>query len=246
MFGGVLGGVSDVATGFSDKAYGLEHDKAFQAAIAEAEAHFHRCAECANYFCDRYWNAEAGLCLDDAPSAEVEIESAYAQGKVYAVGEMAALHGIHEGKHMDVNACSQLVCPACGTEAKGAKSCPECGQKLATKTFCTECGAVVPEGAKFCPECGYSQGTDGGRVIDSRFIAFAGLALMLVLTPGANLMLVTRSTLGGGPRAGIATALGEGAAGRSKPSRARRPTCATRSPLHGDRAASCSTASCAT
>lgn len=47
-------------------------------------------------------------------------------------------------------------------------------------------------------------------MIDSRFIAFAGLAFMLVLTPGANLMLVVRSTLGSGPHAGIATALGVG------------------------------------
>lgn len=45
-------------------------------------------------------------------------------------------------------------------------------------------------------------------MIDSRLIAFAGLALLLVLTPGANIMLVIRSTLGGGPRAGIAAALG--------------------------------------
>jgi len=45
-------------------------------------------------------------------------------------------------------------------------------------------------------------------VIDGRLIAFAGLALVLVLTPGANIMLVIRSSLGGGPRAGIAAALG--------------------------------------
>lgn len=45
-------------------------------------------------------------------------------------------------------------------------------------------------------------------MIDSRLIAFAGLALVLVLTPGANIMLVIRSSLGGGPRAGIAAALG--------------------------------------
>lgn len=154
IFGGVLGGVSDVADGVSDKAYGVEHDKAFQAAIAQAEAHFHRCAKCTNYFCDTCWNEQAGLCLDCAPSAEVEIESAFAQGKVQAAGEKAALAGIHEGKHMDVKERAQLVCPSCGAETKGAKFCPECGQKLAQKAFCTECGAAVPESAKFCPECG--------------------------------------------------------------------------------------------
>lgn len=45
-------------------------------------------------------------------------------------------------------------------------------------------------------------------MIDSRLIAFAGLALVLVLTPGANIMLVIRSTLARGPRAGVVSALG--------------------------------------
>lgn len=45
-------------------------------------------------------------------------------------------------------------------------------------------------------------------MIDSRLIAFAGLALVLVLTPGANIMLVMRSVLSRGPRAGVAAALG--------------------------------------
>ncbi|MRS13221.1 MAG: zinc ribbon domain-containing protein [Actinobacteria bacterium] len=154
MFGGILGNVSDVADSVSDKAFGTEQDKAFQAAVAAAEAHFHRCPKCTDYFCDKCWNVEAGLCLTDAPSAEVEIESAFAQGKVQAAGEKAALQGIHEGKHTDVKERSQLVCPSCGAETRGAKFCPECGQKLAQKAFCAQCGAAMPAEAKFCPECG--------------------------------------------------------------------------------------------
>ena len=154
VFGGLLGGVSDVADGVSDNAYGTAHDKAFEAAVAAAEAHFHRCAKCSDYFCDRCWNAEAGLCVNDAPIAEVEVESAFAAGRAQAAGEKAALHGIHEGKHMDVRQRAQLVCPSCGAETKGAKFCPECGEKLAVKVFCTQCGADIPEAAKFCPECG--------------------------------------------------------------------------------------------
>lgn len=45
-------------------------------------------------------------------------------------------------------------------------------------------------------------------MFDSQLIAFAGLAFVLVLTPGANIMLVIRSALTRGPRAGIAAALG--------------------------------------
>lgn len=154
IFGGILGGVSDVADGVSDHAYGLARDKEFQAAIEAAKVHFHRCPKCTDYFCDSCWNDEAGLCYGCAPSAEVEIEAGFASGRAQAAGEKAALHGVHEGKHMDVKERTQLVCPSCGAETKGAKFCPECGQKLATKAFCTECGGVVPEGAKFCPECG--------------------------------------------------------------------------------------------
>ena len=85
-----------------------------------------------DYVCDQCWNTEAGLCRECAPSAEVEAEAAFAAGKVQAVGEKAALEGIHEGKHMDVKTRRQLVCPACGAETQGAKFCPECGAKLAT------------------------------------------------------------------------------------------------------------------
>jgi membrane protease subunit (stomatin/prohibitin family) len=157
VFGGILGTVSDVAEGVSDKAYGEAHDKAFQDAVAAATVHFHRCPKCLQYVCDACWNTEAGLCYDDAPSAEVEIEAAFAQGRVQAAGEKAALHGIHEGKHMDVKERSQLVCPTCGAETRGAKFCPECGAKLAQKRFCTECGGAMPTEAKFCPECGAKQ-----------------------------------------------------------------------------------------
>lgn len=45
-------------------------------------------------------------------------------------------------------------------------------------------------------------------MVDGTLIAFAGLALVLVLTPGANIMLVIRSVLSEGPRAGVATAAG--------------------------------------
>lgn len=154
VFGGLLGNVSDVADGISDKAYGEAHDKAFQEAIAAAKDHFHRCPKCTDYFCDSCWNADAGLCLNDAPSAAVEIESAFAAGKAQAAGEKAALHGTHEGKHLDVKERAQLVCPKCGAETKGAKFCPECGEKLAQRAYCPECGAAISGEPKFCPECG--------------------------------------------------------------------------------------------
>lgn len=157
LFGGFLGGAADTVQGMSEASYGVAHDKEFQKAIDEMAEHFHRCPRCANYFCDKCWNEEAGLCLGCAPSAEVEIEAAYASGKVYAVGEKAANAGIYDGKQMDVKTRQQLVCPSCGAANNGAKFCPECGEALSKKAFCTECGVELKPGAKFCGECGASQ-----------------------------------------------------------------------------------------
>jgi predicted amidophosphoribosyltransferase len=96
--------------------------------------------------------------MNCAPSAEVEIEAARAQGAVYAAGEKAALEGIQRGKQMDVKRDRQLVCPQCQAETKGAKFCPECGAKLAVSTNCSSCGTEMAPGTKFCPECGTKSG----------------------------------------------------------------------------------------
>jgi Double zinc ribbon len=165
FLGNVLGGAGDAVSdvgdaigGVGEARWGTEHDTAFAAAIEQAKAHFHRCPSCVTYVCDRCWNAEAGLCLECAPNAAVAAEAAFAAGKVQAVGEKAALEGIHEGKHTDVKQRKQLVCPDCGTETGGAKFCPNCGKQMAARKFCTECGAALPSpGAKFCGECGAVQ-----------------------------------------------------------------------------------------
>ncbi len=154
MFGGILGSVGDAVEGLAESGYGKARDKAFREAVEEARHHFHRCAKCFQYVCDACWNEEKGLCYNCAPSAEVEIEAARAQGEVYAAGEKAALEGIRAGKKMDVKRKRQLVCPECGAETHGAKFCPECGAKMAVPSKCPACSAEVAPGAKFCPECG--------------------------------------------------------------------------------------------
>ncbi len=158
MFGGFLGDAANAAQGMSEAGYGVKHDKEFQNAIEELSVHFHRCPRCSNFFCDECWNSEAGLCINCAPSAEVEIEAAYAAGKVYGVGEKAANAGIYDGKQMDVKTRHQLSCPKCGAKNEGTKFCGECGEPLGKKAFCTGCGAKLAPGTKFCGECGARQG----------------------------------------------------------------------------------------
>jgi hypothetical protein len=154
MFGGVLGGASNALEGLAQAGWGKAHDEAFKEAIEQAKKHFHRCAKCFQFVCDTCWNKENGLCLNCAPDAEVEIESARARGEADGAGEKAALEGVRRGKQKDVKRERQLVCPQCGAETKGAKFCPECGQALAVKGRCPGCSAEVSSTAKFCPECG--------------------------------------------------------------------------------------------
>jgi hypothetical protein len=155
FLGGIMGGVGDAVEGLAEAGWGSARDDAFKKAIEQAKDHFHRCAKCYQYVCDSCWNSAKGLCLNCAPSAEVEIEAARAQGEVYAAGEKAALEGIQRGKKMDVKRDRQLVCPKCNTETRGAKFCPNCGEKLGTKSACPECSTEVEPGTKFCPECGH-------------------------------------------------------------------------------------------
>jgi hypothetical protein len=110
--------------------YGKAHDEAFRLAVESAKKNFQRCGRCSKYFCKRCWNVPKGLCLECAPSAEVEVEAARAEGEVAAAREGAMAEGIARGKKIDVKRDRQLVCPQCGAETKGAKFCPECGRKL--------------------------------------------------------------------------------------------------------------------
>lgn len=160
MFGGSLvNEASNVAQGLTQAGYGKAHDEAFVAAIEQAKNHFHRCARCMGYACDRCWNGDKGLCRKCAPDAQVEIDSARAEGEVDMARKRAAVEGEQRGEKVDVKSDHQLVCPKCGAETHGAKFCPECGEKLAVMSKCSRCSAEISPGTKFCPECGNKIGS---------------------------------------------------------------------------------------
>ncbi len=156
LVGGSAGSISNTVGGLAESGYGEAHDEAFREAIEQAKQHFHRCAKCSNYVCDRCWNSARGLCLACAPSVEAEIESSKIAGEVQAASENAFEEGRKRGGRIDVKRDRQLSCPDCGAESKGAKYCPECGAKLAKKKFCPDCGAENVPDTKFCSECGKS------------------------------------------------------------------------------------------
>lgn len=154
FFGGLLGGAGQMVDGVAKAGWGEARDEEFSKALDQAKHHFHRCAKCQNYVCAACWNTHNGLCLECAPSAEVEIESARAQGMMEKAGERAREAGQKQAEKLDVLQERQLVCPQCKTETKGAKFCPECGfNVMSTRLTCPSCGADA-KGAKFCPECG--------------------------------------------------------------------------------------------
>jgi hypothetical protein len=159
LLGGVLGSAGEALEGLAESRWGKARDEAFRAAVQAAQHHFHRCARCFQYVCDTCWNGGKGLCLNCAPSAEVEIEAARTGGEVTAAAEEARLEGERRGKQMDVKRGRQLACPQCGAETKGAKFCPECGAKLAVIVRCPACSGEVAPGAKFCAECGQKMGS---------------------------------------------------------------------------------------
>lgn len=70
FFGGVLGGAGSAVEGLAQAGWGEARDTAFKDAVEQAKRHFHRCAKCSGYFCDRCWNAGKGLCLNCAPDVE--------------------------------------------------------------------------------------------------------------------------------------------------------------------------------
>ncbi len=152
--GGIFGGAGQVVDGLAQAGWGEAHDAEFAKALEQAKQHFHRCAKCQSYVCDACWNTHNGLCLECAPSAEVQIESARAQGKAEKAAELAREVGQKQAEKLDVVQERQLVCPRCKTETKGAKFCPECGFNVKSANLtCPLCG-VEAKGAKFCPECG--------------------------------------------------------------------------------------------
>jgi hypothetical protein len=154
LLGSVGSTLDDAADGYARAGWGTARDEALRDAIGKAKDHFHRCARCSSYVCDKCWNIDQGLCHRCAPSVEAEVAEARHGGMVEKAREDARAQGMENAAKVDVKSQKQLACPSCGAATGGGKFCPECGTSLNQVRTCAGCQHDVPPGSKFCPECG--------------------------------------------------------------------------------------------
>lgn len=160
LLGGIGGSLDEAVDGLAKAGWGTSRDAAFKDAITAAQAHFHRCARCHQYVCDRCWSTDSGLCQGCAPDIATQVQAARHQGKLEAATDNARETGKSQAGQVDVATVKQLVCPQCGCEARGGKFCPDCGHKLGAPSQCGGCQAELPAGSRFCPECGTPTGSN--------------------------------------------------------------------------------------
>ncbi len=126
-----------------------EHEKAFEHAQNEAQAHFHRCHACHRYVCDACFNEDEGLCTDCAPRQEVYVAKARAEAMRRNIDEAGESATVWKGQIES----KTTICPVCGKPAGTGKFCNNCGASMALKE-CPRCGAKNAQTVKFCNNCG--------------------------------------------------------------------------------------------
>jgi len=126
-----------------------EHEKAFEQAMNEAKAQFHRCPNDNVYVCDQCYNEDAGMCTNCAGRQEVMVGKAHADAMKRNIDEAGQEATVWQGKIES----KTTMCPQCGKPAGAGKHCNNCGASMELNE-CPKCGARVSKSVKFCGECG--------------------------------------------------------------------------------------------
>jgi len=150
----VLWGAGDAANTAADfsqmsPAWHQEHDTAFTQAVNEAKVHFKKCPRCKRYVDEDDWNDEAGLCIEDAPSLEIELQAARAQARIEQMQEQVKSEKLYTPETEE----RATLCPTCGEPSGSGKFCQNCGAALGDRV-CPNCSHPNPPSVKFCGECG--------------------------------------------------------------------------------------------
>jgi membrane protease subunit (stomatin/prohibitin family) len=124
---------------------------ALRSAVEQARDHFHRCARCANHYCDSCWNEDEGVCTVCVPRLDAEISAINREAKLSRAREVAFAQAVVSEDDLKTRV---ITCRDCGAAVGRGKFCPECGKPTSLTRACGSCQAEIPSSAKFCPECG--------------------------------------------------------------------------------------------
>ena len=155
LLGGIFGGAARLGESVNSAAWHQQKDAAFAKAIEEVKPYFKQCKRCGKWVDDTCWNAQRGLCLDDAPDVAAEMSAIQSEAMFNDARQKAATVD-----YVSADQFKQTIvatCPHCGEPAGTGKFCANCGKPLAAEKFCANCGKPIKAGAKFCPECGHPQ-----------------------------------------------------------------------------------------
>src|SRR5262245_42453872 len=150
--GGLFSAIGWRSGELAEIGHSQSRDAAFRRAIAQAKDHFHRCARCGNYSCDKCWNEDEQICAGCAPLLQSEISAAKRAAAIEQVNVEA--RNIKHVQREQVAKKQKSACPECGQPAGGGKFCQSCGANLVEKLSCPKCNAQLETSARFCAECG--------------------------------------------------------------------------------------------
>ena len=126
LFGGFFGTARNAVSSLRGAGWSKARDDALRTAVAQAKDHFHRCARCANHYCDNCWNEDEGVCIVCVPRLDAELSAIRREAKINRAREAAYAQATVSQEDLTDRVVS---CRDCGAPVGRAKFCPECGAK---------------------------------------------------------------------------------------------------------------------